>query len=332
MNYGATYRRILGEYDKIHTKNAQLLARRKEEVYEMYPRIREIDDELAGLGVSLVRFALKDTAKDAVRDLTREQAALIKERAKILNDAGYRRTYLDAIYDCKQCKDTGFVENVRCVCLNQKLIDDHFIMSNLQGKLKQECFENFDIRYYSEQKSENESISPRANIERIFQISMDFVKHFDTKYSNLMFYGQPGLGKTFLCSCIAKDLLHVGKIVLYTTAPALFKFYDEYRFKNDSPEDSALYADMIAATELLIIDDLGAEFGTSNSMSEFFNLINTRINEKKHTIISTNLIPGTDFEDLYSQRLTSRFIGNYIMLKFIGTDIRLAKKYAKKNT
>ncbi len=83
---------------------------------------------------------------------------------------------------------------------------------------------------------------------------------------------------------------------------------------------------MVFQSDLLILDDLGTEFLTVVTAAELFNIINTRFLERRPTIISTNLSPG-DFEKQYSDRITSRLLGNYTMLKFIGDDIRLKKKY-----
>ena len=77
------------------------------------------------------------------------------------------------------------------------------------------------------------------------------------------FYGGTGLGKTFMCNCIAKKHCWTGKPVLYLTAFKLFKILEEYRFR---PEDARLDQDMldfIFSCDLLIIDDLGTELANS---------------------------------------------------------------------
>ncbi|MDR1687247.1 MAG: ATP-binding protein [Clostridiales bacterium] len=332
MGYSAVFKECMREYEKTRDKSAALLNIRKREIYGEIPRIEEIDGELSQTGLALTKLILTsgNSKADYVKELGKKNAALVKEKAKLLNGAGFKRTYLDGIYECKLCKDTGFADGKRCSCFKQKLIDKHYGLSNLHGRLKSENFDYFDIRYYSEEKDPKTGISPRANIERIYQVCMDFVTNFDEKYTNLLFYGDTGLGKTFLCNCIAKDLLDAGKTVLYVTAPKLFKFFDDYRFNREETDAPSEYLEMVHEADLLIIDDLGAEFSTVIGASELFNIINARILDKKHTVISTNLKPGTDFEDTYSQRIVSRFVGNYVMLKFIGKDIRLSKKYSSR--
>ena len=72
----------------------------------------------------------------------------------------------------------------------------------------------------------------------------------------------------------------------------------------------------------MIIDDLGTEFGNSFTGTALFNCLNERIINNKATLISTNLNP-MDIKKKYSERIHSRILGNYEMLKIFGEDIRL---------
>ena len=81
-------------------------------------------------------------------------------------------------------------------------------------------------------------------------------------------------------------------------------------------------------SDLLIIDDLGAEVSTSFAKSALYNLINTRLLSGRPTIINTNLTMK-EIEARYTARISSRLIGNYEAYKFIGTDIRQQKALEK---
>ncbi len=83
------------------------------------------------------------------------------------------------------------------------------------------------------------------------------------------------------------------------------------------------------SVDLLIIDDLGTEFSTAFTSSELFDILNTRLISKKPVIISTNL-SVSELQNMYSERITSRIIGQYKVMKFFGKDIRLIKKYSYK--
>jgi len=82
----------------------------------------------------------------------------------------------------------------------------------------------------------------------------------------------------------------------------------------------------ITDVDLLILDDLGAEFSTILTSSELFGIINQRLLSKKSTVISTNLLLP-DFETQYSDRIVSRFLGYYTLSKFYGEDIRAKIKH-----
>ncbi len=146
----------------------------------------------------------------------------------------------------------------------------------------------------------------------------------------MLFTGNTGLGKTFLSNCIAKEILDMGKTVLYQTAPIMLDNILDYRFgKSDYTE---LY-DNIINVDLLIIDDLGAESLNSFKLSELFNIINARLlSQNKHvtkTIISTNLNMN-NLMDTYSERIFSRLASYYNVCRFFGEDIRINKVFGKK--
>lgn len=88
-------------------------------------------------------------------------------------------------------------------------------MSNLKDILMEENFDTFNIDFYTKKED-------RERIESNLSKTRKFIEKFDTDFSNLYLYGKTGLGKTFLCNCIAKELLDSGKIVLYLSAVQLF--------------------------------------------------------------------------------------------------------------
>lgn len=164
-------------------------------------------------------------------------------------------------------------------------------------------------------------MSPRKNILSILEICKDFVNGFDSKEENLLFYGSPGLGKTFLSSSVANALLNKGKTVLYQSAGQVFTLLDDIRFGRNTDNTAQYIASRLLTSDLLIIDDLGTEFITTMTEAEFFRIVNTRILNKKSTIISTNL-KLNEISRQYSDRILSRLLGHYNHLHFYGEDIR----------
>ncbi len=211
-----------------------------------------------------------------------------------------------------------------CHCLKQKLLNLEYNKSNIYNLDKQN-FDNFSLDYYSDQPDEsryNLKLSPRENILKIKKLALRFIDNFDNdKEKNLLFTGNTGLGKTFLSSCIANELLKKGKTVLYQTAPIMLDKVIDYRFGKDN---SNIY-DSLLNVDLLIIDDLGTESMNSMKFTELFNIINSRLlnsnNKKTRTIISTNL-SLQDMFSTYDERIVSRIVGNYNICYFYGDDIR----------
>jgi DNA replication protein DnaC len=161
-------------------------------------------------------------------------------------------------------------------------------MSNLGKVFERENFDAFNINYYSETVDPYSGLIPRKQMSAIWDVVLRFVKDFGERYENLYFYGNPGLGKTFLTNCIAQDLLNKGHTVLYATAAQLFKQVEDARFGREKRGHS-LPLQAAYDVDLLIIDDLGVEFITTVTYSELFNFINSRSLDRKPTIISTNL-------------------------------------------
>jgi len=327
MAFKQLYKEVIREYEKDLLSSKKLLENHRREVYEKSPEIQRIDETLIGNGINIAKSMLSGDCdvKKSIEHLRKQTNALQNRKAELLDEAGFPPDYLTDIYKCKQCKDTGFVEDEKCSCFKQKLLVKYYNLSNLQSIIEDENFDTFDIRYYGTQIDPNTGISPNANIKNIYQNAIDFVRNFDNKFVNLLIYGETGLGKTFLCNCIAKDLIERGKTVLYLTAPQIFKKIEEYRFNREDLDDPDNQIEMIYEVDLLIIDDLGSEFSTVITLTELFNIVNTRLLQKKHTIFSTNLTLN-DLQNSYTDRIISRFLAYYKMMGYFGDDIRVKKK------
>lgn len=320
------YREILREYDALRTRKAAELRQRKESLYGRFPRLAEIEGALSVLGVSAAKAALgaPEDIEATLEGLKGRQRELLAERQEILVAAGLSPRLLEIEYECGKCRDTGYVGDSPCVCMKRRIMDRLYDQSNVREVIERENFDTFDLRLFSSAAVEEEGVSPKENAQRNLKIAMAFAEDFTGE--NLLLYGGAGRGKTFLCNCIAKDVLERGRTVLYLTAGQMFKRLEEMRFGQNGEEERAEWDEELLDADLLIIDDLGTEFATVFTASELFRIINDRKLRKKPVVISTNL----DFPALmeqYSDRVMSRLIGEYTALKFFGEDIRMKKKY-----
>ena len=324
------YQQISREYQNIiDTKKAEI-ENRKLEVYKKIPRIKEIDRELYNTGLTLAREVLKkgSNAKKIIKKLKERNLDLNAEKGELLSVNGYPVDYLTLKYTCKACKDTGYINNSMCKCFKQKLINAAYAQSNLSTILDRQNFDTFDFTYYSTEINEKEKISPRENMQAILNTCLDFVNNFDHLNQNLLLYGEIGLGKTFLSSCIAKELLDKGKTVFYQTSYKILNILEDYKFNRSNDPAIKEQTNKLFEVDLLIIDDLGTEYISTYTSSAFFDILNTRLLQNKKTIINTNLSIN-ELADLYTERVVSRLLGHYTPLKFFGEDIRKQKLLGK---
>lgn len=334
----STLKQLLTEYEKKRMHAVHEAKERKREIYEKAPRLQEIDDALTKEAIQTSKLMLSQNNPNLVKSLEKDIAKYKEEKEKILSSLGKSSADLKPKYECDICHDTGYVtdgyHSTMCNCLKQKIYNIEYNKSNISN-LENQNFKNFLSTYYSEDVDEEKyhsSISPRKNIENIKKIAYHFIENFDDpNENNLLFSGNTGLGKTFLSSCIANELLKKGKTVLYQTAPVMLDTIIDYRFgKKEVPKN--IY-DNILHVDLLIIDDLGTESMNSMKFTELFNIINSRLLNPNHkvtkTIISTNLSLQNLYNN-YDERIVSRIVGNYNVCYFYGDDIRFQKKFSNR--
>ncbi len=321
---------LLKQYEKTRLNNIRDLEKRKKELYLSNPKLQQIDENLSNLSINTAKAILQNNSKNNIDNLKIEIEKLKKEKQQILKSLGLSMDYLQPLYDCKICKDTGYVfENGKtfmCNCLKQKIYNIEYNQKN-ENIIKNQTFSNFNINLFSDeinQKKYNSSISPRENILDIKEAAINFISNFDDENTkNLIFSGGTGLGKTFLSNCIVNALLEKGKTVMYQTAPVMLDNLIADLFAK--PESQTGISANLLSVDLLVIDDLGTESLNSLKFTELYKIINTRLLSKKtKTIISTNLDLKGLFQN-YDERLASRFVGYYDIYRFYGEDIRLKK-------
>ncbi len=317
------YDTIMRMYDAKQSHARAVLNSRYEEISVRIPEYDELRKETASIAAEAARAAIRgDMSK---RDkLSKKLDSINEEKHILLTSAGYPQDYLDLHYDCPLCKDTGFVNGSKCRCFQQAAIDLLYNQSNIKKILLLENFSNFNYDWYSEDYIDPVSgISALENIVNVTKNVNSFLSDFPSG-DNLLFYGDTGVGKTFLTHCIASELLGKGYSVLYLSAIDLFDLFSKYAFDNDSEADYRDVFSQILDCELLIIDDLGTELVNSFTNSRLFYCINERILAGQSTIISTNL-SLEELMNTYSERIFSRLTMSYQIFKISGDDIRLKK-------
>ncbi len=331
LNTSAIEKHINSEYARLADSRKAIAEDRQNTVYALIPEIEEIDRAIATVGV---RYSAKIingsvSADELASSMEAELSELKKRRAEALGKHGMSEDIFEVPYDCAICKDTGTIEGKKCVCYKQKMkrfmADAASRISNIPMDFENCSFRKADFSFYSKEIDPVIGVSPYDNARNIYRTCLNFCKDFGNKYENLYIYGDAGLGKTYLTSCMVAELLNSGHGVIYQTAYKLFSFLEDCQFKRSKIENAEILKNAIYDCELLIIDDFGTEFINSYTQAVLFDLLNTRLLKKLPIIINSNLNMN-DVERTYTDRISSRIKGEFTLLKFAGKDIRELKK------
>ena len=156
-------------------------------------------------------------------------------------------------------------------------------------------------------------------------IAKNFVKNLKelSKDNNgLIFHGNVGTGKTYLAACIANKIIEDYQIrVKMRNIPQIINDIEKGGFDIDKND----YYRKLSSVSLLILDDFGIERNTEYVNEMVYQIINTRYESKKPTIISTNIPLGLIMEgsnDIDKERIYSRLREMCIPVKIAGKDIR----------
>ena len=310
------YARIKEEYSGKYLRAQESARLRRAEIHACLPEIAAIDAELSAVGMRIFEASLKNDQK-LLDDIEKENAALNKKKGEILVEAGYPADYTEIKYECDRCGDTGVVDFRMCSCMKEKLIMAGLESSGMYSLIKNQTFENFDLRYYSG--------DALARMKMIAEITKNYAENFEAEKSgSIIMMGNTGLGKTHLSSAMGGVIIKKGNDVYYTGAVDMLTDFENDRFSYDRGNGQSAALDKYFSCDLLIIDDLGTELINQFTTSCLYNLINSRLIRKKATIINTNFTRD-DLRKKYQDRITSRIFGEYTVLPFLGTDIREQK-------
>lgn len=190
---------LLKEYEQKKLKAELDLEKKKENLYNNVPKLKQIEDELNRFAIETAKNIIKNS-NSSTDELQKRINILKKSKSQILNELNLPIDYLQPSYSCKICNDTGYIminyKTEMCNCLKQKLLNYSFNKSNLSN-LNKENFQTFNENIFSDEVDFAKyrfNISPRKNILNIKNKCMQFVENFDNiNQKNLLFTGSTGL-------------------------------------------------------------------------------------------------------------------------------------------
>lgn len=302
---------------------AEAFASKKAMIYHQLPRVQAIDRQLRQGVVQAATAALKQGVDPApaIQALRAESKALQAERKDLLTQAGYREEDLVEQPQCQQCRDTGWCGSTMCVCLRALCAEEQVRSLSSLLDLQGQSFDAFRLDYYPDDPGPN-GVSPRSHMKLVRDICQGYAARFECSgVKNLFLSGSPGLGKTFLSACIARVVSERGYSVVYDTAIHVFGRFEAEKFGREENGSTLRYL----KCDLLILDDLGSEFTSPFVQAALYQVVNTRLIDGKHTVISSNLDPE-GIRQRYSAQVASRLQGEYLCLGFLGEDIRRLRR------
>ena len=324
---GKLLARARAQLDLIRSDNQAEHQRRLSLVYARVPEIQRMDETMRRQMTELVRLTISHPAdlKERLAALEKDNLDIQVRRAELLVENGWSVEYLDDIYSCPKCRDSGVYEGGVCSCL-EKLYNKE--LTKELGTLLQhgdESFARFDLNYYD--AAPVNGVSPRETMTMVLGACRKFADNFPAVSANLLFKGGTGLGKTYLSACIARVVAAKGYSVCYDSAAAALEAFEVQKFSRDPEASEAANARVrrMLDCDLMILDDLGTEMVSSISTSALYTLLNTRLVNGNKIIISTNC-SDEELQKKYTPQIYSRIKGEFLRLPFVGRDIRLIRK------
>ncbi len=315
---------LQAEYETRRVHNLAVYEERVNETCDACPGLRTLIDRRRSVLMEGIRSAFypEEGGVGAAAGVTNAtHLERMNDQIKVLlHKNGLSPQALDPVYTCTRCRDEGYVydeANHRSMCdcfeteLNRRMLGE-------LGLAGDHTFENFNPDVFD--KDAPSPVSQRQMMLRNRDLCERYADAFPGgEYSDLLFIGQSGLGKTYLMHAVALRVAARGVHVEYISAFKLLEITRRAYFENNPG-----LLNTLITVPLLLIDDLGTEPLMENiTVTQLFNLLNERLNQNRHTVISTNLtIP--ELKARYTERVTSRLLdeSRCRLLKFIGDDVR----------
>ena len=193
------YEAVMREYDSIRYENAELLHNRTKEVYDKIPEIKELEDEIITDFANLAKEALflsNESYASSKGELDKKVARLAKRKEELLIAGGFDKTYLNQIYTCPLCKDTGFVDGAKCDCLKAIAARLAHTRQSIYLMADESAdFKDFRADYYSPDDYDSDTeASSSENALTAFALLKAMADDYDSCSRNFVIYGGVGVG------------------------------------------------------------------------------------------------------------------------------------------
>lgn len=276
----------------------------------VYRKLDELERQL------VLEISKCKTKNQSYYNLKENLETIRKEKSKVLISLDMKMSDLKPHYSCNTCKDVGAVFGRPCSCYkkrkNSELIKAFGLSAN-----KDCSFENFETKICKNEKQ-------AKDLDKISKILQKWAEKYpnNTK-NNLIISGKTGVGKTYLTSCLANELLKKDVSVCFVSAFDLNESFLKYHTSFDKTKST--WIEPFIETDVLFIDDLGTEPVLKNVTKNYLYLIlSERERFNRPVIITTNLMLN-ELNNRYDERICSRLCNkrNSNLIFIDGDDLRL---------
>jgi DNA replication protein DnaC len=199
----------------------------------------------------------------------------------------------DPATTCPACNGTGWIRISRdgadgvsrCDCSKTERLGRLLAAAGIPQRYVHCEFENFDILPSRDRSIERAKIVAEKFAEEYRPGSQPF---------GLLFMGPQGIGKTHLAVAVIKRLIKLKSIsCLFRTFPELLKEIQN-SFDPVSRTSELSLLNPVLETEVLVLDELGAQNPSPWVQEEVAYVLNYRYNDNKVTILTTNYLDEED--------------------------------------
>ena len=283
-----------------------------------YPRVAAIEQEMASTSMQVARAVLEGgDVSGTIAKIRERNLALQDELAALLKKENAGAVNFEPQYACPACDDTGYADGHICDCLSSLMKEEACRRLSDMAHMRLTSLDEIRLEYYPDTPDAQSAMTVRQRMQGILTFCRQYADDFSTDSKSLLLRGPTGTGKTHVSLAIARTAAEKGYSVVYGPVQMLLHQLEREHFGKTEGDSERT----VLECDLLVLDDLGCEFGSSFTVAALYNIINTRILCGLPTVISTNL-DQEQLRERYGDQIASRIIGEYIPLTFAGRDVR----------